>query len=67
MSPSRCSKSSRACAAAPYLASRGLKWIQHHAAPGLSDDELRAYIRRAHEIVAQGLSRKKRVELGLPA
>jgi predicted DNA-binding protein (MmcQ/YjbR family) len=52
---------------APYLASRGLTWIQSYAAPGLSDDELRAYIRRAHEIVAQGLSRKKRVELGLPA
>lgn len=50
---------------APYLASRGLKWIQHHAQPGLSDDELRAYLRRAHEIVARGLSRKKRAELGL--
>ena len=22
---------------APYLASRGMKWIQHHAKPGLSD------------------------------
>ena len=50
---------------APYLASRGLKWIQHHAQPGLSDDELHAYLRRAHEIVAQGLSGKKRAELGL--
>jgi predicted DNA-binding protein (MmcQ/YjbR family) len=50
---------------APYLASRGLKWIQHHALPGLSDEELRAYLRRAHEIVAGGLSRKRRAELGL--
>ena len=50
---------------APYLASRGLKWIQHYAAPGLSDEELRAYLRRAHELVARGLSRRARRELGL--
>jgi predicted DNA-binding protein (MmcQ/YjbR family) len=50
---------------APYLASRGLKWIQHFEAPGLSDDELQDYLRQAHRIVAQGLSRKKRKELGI--
>jgi predicted DNA-binding protein (MmcQ/YjbR family) len=50
---------------APYLASRGLKWIQHFTKPGLSDDELKDYIRQSHLIVSQGLSRKKRIELGL--
>jgi len=50
---------------APYLASRGMKWIQHYARPGLSDGELRDYIRQSHSIVAQGLSRKKQRELGL--
>jgi predicted DNA-binding protein (MmcQ/YjbR family) len=50
---------------APYLASRGMKWIQHFAKPGLSDGALRDYIRRSHLIVAQGLSKKKRLELGL--
>jgi predicted DNA-binding protein (MmcQ/YjbR family) len=50
---------------APYLASRGLKWIQHFARPGLSDAALRDYIRQSHAIVAQGLSRKRRVALGL--
>ena len=50
---------------APYLASRGLKWIQHYAKPGLSDGELRDYIRQSHAIVAQGLSKKKRIELRL--
>ena len=50
---------------APYLASRGLKWIQHFAKPGLSDDELRDYIGRLHVIVSQGLSKRKRIELGL--
>lgn len=50
---------------APYLASRGLKWIQHYAKPGLSDSELRKYIRQSHQIVAQCLSKKKRAALGL--
>ncbi len=52
---------------APYLASRGLKWFQHFAAPGLSDAALRDYIRHSHALVAQGLSKKKRIELGLEA
>ncbi len=50
---------------APYLASRGMKWIQHFAKPGLADDELKLYVRRSHRIVAQGLSKKRRIELGL--
>jgi predicted DNA-binding protein (MmcQ/YjbR family) len=50
---------------APYLASRGMTWIQHYAKPGLSDDELQAYIRQSHRLVALGLSRRKRSELGL--
>jgi len=50
---------------APYLASRGLKWLQHYAAPGLSDAELKRHITLSYDMVAAGLSRKKRVELGL--
>ena len=50
---------------APYLASRGMKWIQHFAKPGLPDGALRDYILQSHTIVAQGLSKKKRVALGL--
>jgi predicted DNA-binding protein (MmcQ/YjbR family) len=50
---------------APYLASRGLKWIQHFAEPGLSDGALRDYIRESHSIITRGFSRKKRAELGL--
>jgi predicted DNA-binding protein (MmcQ/YjbR family) len=50
---------------APYLASRGLKWIQHFAKPGLTDDELRRYLRHSYHLVVQGLSKKKRVELRL--
>ncbi len=50
---------------APYLASRGMKWIQHYARPGLTDEELMGYLRESHRIVSLGLSRKKRRELGL--
>jgi len=49
---------------APYLASRGMKWIQHYAEPGLEDDDLRYYIAESHRIVALGLTKKKRRELG---
>jgi predicted DNA-binding protein (MmcQ/YjbR family) len=52
---------------APYFASRGMKWIQHYAKPGLSGAGLRDYIRQSHAIVSQGLSRRRRVELGLVA
>ena len=50
---------------APYLASRGMKWIQHYARPGLSDDDLKVYLRESHRIVASGLSKKKQRALGL--
>lgn len=50
---------------APYLASRGLSWIQHYAKPGLSDAELRDYLAQSHRLVVAGLSKKKRRELGL--
>jgi len=52
---------------APYLASRGLKWIQHFEKPGLSDKALRDYIHHSHAIVASGLSKKRRIRLGLEA
>lgn len=49
---------------APYLASRGMKWIQHYEEPGLSDSELQDYIKISHQIVAKGLTKKKQRELG---
>lgn len=50
---------------APYFASRGMCWVQHYEAPGLSDKELRAYLRESHRIVSSGLTRKLQRELGL--
>ena len=50
---------------APYLASRGMKWIQHYDAPGLSDKDLKEYIAESHRIVSLGLTKKLQKELGL--
>ncbi len=50
---------------APYLASRGLKWIQHYGKPGLSDDGLKDCIKRSYEMIARALSKKKQLELGI--
>lgn len=52
---------------APYLASRGMTWIQHYDAPGLDDEALCDYIRESHRIVASGLTKKRQRELGLLA
>ena len=50
---------------APYMASRGLKWLQNYAEPGLSDDSLRDHIQASYDMVVTGLTKKKRAELGL--
>jgi predicted DNA-binding protein (MmcQ/YjbR family) len=50
---------------APYLASRGMKWIQHYEAPGLGDDALRDYLKESHRLVSLGLTKKLQKELGL--
>lgn len=50
---------------ASYLGSRGFKWIQNYAEPGLNDDDLKDYLIRSHQIVSLGLSKKKQKELGL--
>ncbi|CUJ20896.1 MmcQ/YjbR family DNA-binding protein [Cognatishimia activa] len=51
---------------APYLASRGMKWLQHYDTPGLSDAELKTHLDVSYDLVAAGLSKKKRIELGIP-
>ncbi len=53
------------CRPAPYLASRGMKWIQYYRGEQMSEDELLGFIQASHAIVASGLSKKKQKELGL--
>lgn len=50
---------------APYLASRGMKWIQRYAPSELSDDSLQCFIAESYDIVASSFSYRKRSELGL--
>lgn len=50
---------------APYLASRGMKWIQQYDLSEKRLDELKYYIKESHRIVSMGLSKKKQKELGL--
>ena len=48
---------------APYLARA--KWVQLERLDALSTTEMKAYLMRAHALVAAGLPKKKRVELGI--
>ncbi|MBV1925928.1 MAG: MmcQ/YjbR family DNA-binding protein [Rhodobacteraceae bacterium] len=49
---------------APYLASRGFKWLQHYAQPGLSDDELQRHIALSYDMIVAALPKTKQAELG---
>lgn len=49
---------------APYLASRGMKWIQRQSAEAMDDAALGDYLAESHRLVAAGLTRKLRRELG---
>jgi predicted DNA-binding protein (MmcQ/YjbR family) len=50
---------------APYLASRGMSWIQRYDRAGLGDADLKLYLKESHRLVSLGLSKKSRRELGL--
>jgi predicted DNA-binding protein (MmcQ/YjbR family) len=50
---------------APYLASRGMKWIQWRSPESMDDNTLKDYIRESHRLIARKLPKKIRAELGL--
>jgi predicted DNA-binding protein (MmcQ/YjbR family) len=50
---------------APYLASRGLKWIQQCEVFESSEEQLKYYLAESHRIVSLGLSKKMQRGLGL--
>ncbi len=50
---------------APYLASRGLTWIQQYKVSSAEVDGLKQYLQDSHRIVTLGLTKKKQKELGL--
>ncbi|WP_421856896.1 MmcQ/YjbR family DNA-binding protein [Oricola sp.] len=50
---------------APYMASRGMTWIQRTGPESMPDDALHDYLRESHRLAAAKLTRKRRLELGL--
>lgn len=50
---------------APYLASRGLKWVQRTDSLALDDVGLKSYLAESYRLVASGLPKKVRASLGL--
>lgn len=50
------------CRPAPYLASRGMKWIQ---ARGIADDDLVNHVRGSYDLIVAALPKKTKRELGL--
>ncbi|MEM8988012.1 MAG: MmcQ/YjbR family DNA-binding protein [Pseudomonadota bacterium] len=58
-------KDEAGCRPAPYLASRGMTWIQRTDARSLNDAMLGDYIKESYRLVAAGLTKKLQRELGL--
>jgi predicted DNA-binding protein (MmcQ/YjbR family) len=52
---------------APYLASRGLSWVQRCDDRWLSDHDLRAYLRQSHALVVATLPKKTQSALRRPS
>jgi predicted DNA-binding protein (MmcQ/YjbR family) len=50
---------------APYLASRGMKWIQRVSDESMDDETLKTHLVQSYRLVSQGLPKKIRRELGL--
>ena len=55
------------CRPAPYLASRGMSWIQRQTDASMDDAALRDYLRESHRLVAQKLTKAAKKALGLAA
>ena len=49
---------------APYLASRGMKWIQMISDETLSVDDLKLYIRESHKLASKNLTKKRQQGTG---
>ena len=50
---------------APYLASRGMKWLQVYEERGMSDASLKEHLVASYDLVVAGMTKKKRAALGV--
>jgi len=57
-------KDTPGCRPAPYLASRGMTWIQRYNDQGISDEDLKDYLVNSHRLMAAKLTKKLQRELG---
>ena len=57
-------KDKRGCRPAPYLASRGMKWIQRRTGETMDDEALKDYVRASHGLIFHALPKRVRSELG---
>ena len=53
------------CQPAPYLASRGMKWIMRTGSQTVSDSDMKDYLRESHRLASLNLTKKLQKELGL--
>ena len=53
------------CRPAPYLASRGMSWIQRTSDAMMDDEALCAYLAESHRLVAAKLPRRLKATLGV--
>lgn len=51
---------------APYLASRGLSWIQRFDARSLTDQDLEQYVQQSYAMILKALPKKTQRALGAP-
>ena len=58
-------KDTPGCRPAPYLASRGMTWIQRTSDEGVSDAALKDYLKSSHRLMAAKLTKTLQRELGL--
>lgn len=49
---------------APYLASRGMPWIQYVSGESMDDVALKDYLRESHRLASQNLTKTLQRELG---
>lgn len=50
---------------APFLASRGMSWIQRISSESMNDKDLKDYLRESHRLASLNLPKKTQRELGL--
>jgi predicted DNA-binding protein (MmcQ/YjbR family) len=56
-------KEQKGCRPAPYLASRGMLWIQCISDENLSTADLKLYLQKSYDLIFEALPKKRKLEL----